>query len=409
MVKLPLHPRLSHMIFEAAHRGCAQHACLLAAALAEASSESSLRFETDARRLLDRLGHADHDGFTYRVKELARRWGYAYPAQDAHRLSEGLLLAWAFPDRLARRRDAAGHYLMRNGRGAILDTADPLAQAEWLVAAELQDDTADAKIRLAAPITREEVEEAFCSEFESRAITSWDKRTEAVQAVNRVCLGAIVIKEGGQAAPDPSDLRTALFEGIRQKGIGQLPWSKSARALQARICFLHKALPESAWPDLGDDELLANLEAWLGPYCDGVTRWSHVQSLDLTNILLNRLDACGGSRRLLDELAPTHLPVPSGSRIQVQYDQDAPYLAVRIQEVFGLTQTPKIAGGRVPVVMHLLSPAQRPVQVTRDLESFWATGYAYVRKDLRGRYPKHYWPEDPREATPTHRVRPPSA
>ncbi len=407
MVKLPLHPRLSHMIFEAARAGCAQHACLLAAALAEASSESSLRFETDARRLLDRLGHADHDGFTYRVKELARRWGHAYPAQDAQRLSEGLLLAWAFPDRIARRRDAAGRYLMRNGRGALLDTSDPLAQAEWLVAAELQDDTTDAKIRLAAPVTREEVEATFSAEFESRALTSWDKRTESVQAVNRVCLGAIVIKEGGQAAPDPADLLAALFEGIRQKGVDQLPWSKSSRALQARICFLHKTLPEASWPDLGDAELLANLEAWLGPYCDGVTRWSHVQALDLTSILLSRLDTCGCPRRLLDELAPTHLPVPSGSRIQVQYDQDAPYMAVRIQEVFGLTRTPAIAGGRVPVVMHLLSPAQRPVQVTRDLESFWATGYAYVRKDLRGRYPKHYWPEDPREATPTHRVRPP--
>jgi ATP-dependent helicase HrpB len=409
MVKLPIHPRLAHMIFEAARAGCAQRACLLAAALVEAASDSSLRFETDARRLLDRLGHADHDGFTYRVRELARRWGHAYPAQDAQRLSEGLLLAWAFPDRVARRRDAAGRYLMRNGRGALLDTSDPLAQSEWLVAAELQDDTTDAKIRLAAPVTREEVEEAFGPEFETRALTSWDRRIDAVQAVNRVCLGAIVIKEGGQATPNPDDLRAALFEGIRQKGIDQLPWSKSARALQARIGFLHRTLPESSWPDLSEAELLANLEAWLGPYCDGVTRWSHVQALDLTSILLSRLDACGCSRRLLDELAPTHLPVPSGSRIQVQYDQDAPYMAVRIQEVFGLTQTPKIAGGRVPVVMHLLSPAQRPVQVTRDLESFWSAGYAYVRKDLRGRYPKHYWPEDPREATPTHRVRPPSS
>ncbi|MEI7899325.1 MAG: ATP-dependent helicase HrpB [bacterium] len=409
MVKLPIHPRLAHMIFEATHAGCAQHACLLAAALAEASSDSSLRNETDVRRLLDRLGHADHDGFTCRVKELARRWGHACPAQDAQRLSEGLLLAWAFPDRVARRRDAAGRYLLRNGRGALLDPSDPLAQAEWLVAAELQDDTADAKIRLAAPITREEVEEAFSAEFESRAVTSWDKRSESVQAVNRVCLGMIVIKEGGQAAPDPADLRTALFDGIRQKGIDQLPWTKSSRALQARIGFLHKTLPESSWPDLSDAALLTNLEDWLGPYCDGVTRWSQVPSLDLTRMLLGRLDACGCSRRLLDELAPTHLTVPSGSHIQVQYNLDAPYLAVRIQEVFGMTQTPRIAGGRVPVVMHLLSPAHRPVQVTCDLGSFWNTGYALVRKDLRGRYPKHYWPENPLEATPTHRVRPPSS
>jgi ATP-dependent helicase HrpB len=406
MVKVPAHPRLAHMIFEAAHAGCAQHACLLAAALTEAAADPTARYETDARRLLDRLEHAARDGFAQRVRELARRWGHAYPAQDRAHLSEGLLLAWAFPDRLGRRRDSAGHYLLRSGRGATLDTSELLAQSEWLVAAELQDDTTDAKIRLAAPLTREEIDDAFGQEYESRSLTSWDKRTESVQAVNRVCLGSIVIKEGGQARPDPADLLAALFEGIRQKGIDQLPWSKSSRALQARICFLHRTLPEQTWPDLSDAELLANLVAWLGPYCDGVTRWPHVQALDLTSILLNRLDTCGGSRRLLDELAPTHLPVPSGSSIQVRYDQDAPYMEVRIQEVFGLTQTPRVAGGRVPVVMHLLSPAQRPVQVTRDLESFWATGYAYVRKDLRGRYPKHYWPEDPREATPTHRVRP---
>ena len=406
MVKLPVHPRLAHMIFEAARSGCAQRACLLAAALAEASSDAAVRSETDARRLLDHLERTDRDGFTHRVTELARRWGQAYPARDQRRLSEGLLLAWAFPDRIARRRDATGRFLMQNGRGAVLDTSDPLAQAEWLVAAELQDDTTDAKIRLAAPITREEVEEAFSSQFESRTLTTWDKRTEAVQAVNRISFGAIVIKEGGQNAPDPAALRAALYEGIRQKGLGQLPWTKSARTLQARVNFLHKALPEQAWPDFSDDTLLSALDLWLGPYCDGVIRWSHVQTLDLTNILLCRLDACGCSRRLLDELAPTHLPVPSGSRIQVRYDQDVPYLEVRIQEVFGLTQTPTLAGGRVPVVMRLLSPAQRPVQVTSDLASFWSSGYAYVRKDLRGRYPKHYWPDDPCQAIATHRVRP---
>jgi len=408
MVKLPVHPRLAHMIFEAATAGCAQRACLLAAALTEAAGDATTRRETDARRLLDRIETAARDGFSQRVLELARRWGHAYPDHDRTRISEGLLLAWAFPDRIARRRDSAGHYLLRNGRGATLDTAELLAQSEWLVAAELQDDTADAKIRLAAPLTREELDDAFGSEYENRAITSWDKRTETVQAVNRICLGSIIIKEGGQATPDSANVRAALFDGIKQKGVDQLPWTKSSRALQARVCFLHRTLCEQSWPDFSDTALLDTLDVWLGPYCDGFMRWPHVQSLDLTTLLLNRLDACGCSRRLLDELAPTHVPVPSGSRIQVQYDQDTPYLAVRIQEVFGLTQTPKIAGGRVPIVMHLLSPAHRPVQVTRDLESFWATGYAFVRKDLRGRYPKHYWPEDPREATPTHRVRPPS-
>ncbi len=406
MAKLPIHPRLAHMVFEAAAAGCAQRACLLAAALTEASSDATTRRETDARRLLDRLGSASRDDFSRRALELARRWGYGYPSPDRAHLSEGLLLAWAFPDRIARRRDTSGLYLLRSGRGATLDTAEPLAREEWLVAAELQDADTDAKIRLAAPLTREELDDAFGPEYESRAIISWDKRSEAVQAVRRICLGAIVIREGGQADPDPASLRAALLEGVRQKGVDQLPWSKSSRALQARVCFLHRTLPEQAWPDLSDGALLADLDVWLGPYCDGVTRWPHVQALDLTAILLSRLDACGCSRRLLDDLAPTHLPVPSGSNIQVRYDQDVPYMEVRIQEVFGLAQTPKVAAGRVPVVMHLLSPAQRPVQVTRDLESFWSTGYAYVRKDLRGRYPKHYWPEDPREATATHRVRP---
>jgi len=406
MAKLPVHPRLAHMILEAAAAGCAQRACLLAAALTEAAADSALRRETDARRLLDRLDDSARDDFSRRVRELARRWGHAYPSDDRARLSEGLLLAWAFPDRIARRRDAAGHFLLRSGRGATLDTAEHLAREEWLVAAELQDADTDAKIRLAAPLTREELDDAFGAEYENRATVSWDKRAESVQAVNRLCLGAIVVREGGQAAPDPEALRAALFDGIRQKGVDQLPWTKSARALQGRVCFLRRALPEQTWPDLSDAALLADLDSWLAPFCDGVTRWAHVQNLDLTSILLSRLDACGCSRRLLDELAPTHLPVPSGSNIQVRYDQDEPYLEVRIQEVFGLAQTPRIAGGRVPVVMHLLSPAQRPVQVTRDLESFWASGYAYVRKDLRGRYPKHYWPEDPREAVATRRVRP---
>ncbi|NLF99216.1 MAG: ATP-dependent helicase HrpB [Lentisphaerae bacterium] len=406
MAALPAHPRLAHMILEAARDGAAQQACLLAAVFTEAATESSVRYETDVRRLLDRVREGGRDGFSYRVHELARRWGRGYPATDTRRLSEGLLLAWAFPDRLARRRDAAGRYLLCNGRGAVIDTADPLARAEWLVAAELLDDTADAKIRLAAPLDEEEVEVAFPDQMERRALTFWDKRSEAVIAVSRLCLGAITVREGGQATPDADNLRTALFDGIRQKGLGQLPWSKSARSLQARVMFLRRTLPEQAWPDLSDDALLADLDLWLGPFCDGVTRWSHVDALDLTAILLRRLEACGCSRRALDTLAPTHLPVPSGSNIQVRYDRDPPYMEVRIQEVFGLTRTPTVAGGRVPVVLHLLSPAQRPVQVTRDLESFWTTGYTLVRKDLRGRYPKHYWPEDPHQAVPTHRVRP---
>ena len=404
MVKLPLHPRLAHMIFEAAEAGCAQHACLLAAALTEASADSSRRYETDARRLLDSL--QNKDGFTQRVRELARRWGRTYPEHDHASCTEGLLLAYAFPDRIGRRRDTAGSYLLRSGRGAVIDTSDALAREEWLVAVDLQDDTTDAKIRLAAPLTREELDEHFGLEYESKALLSWDKRTESVQAINRICFGAISIRDGGQSKPDPQAVREALYDGIRQKGIDQLPWSSASRALQARVTFLRRTLPDQGWPDFSNDALMADLESWLGSACDGVTRWTHVQNLRLTDILLSRLDSCTCSRRLLDELAPTHIQVPSGSTIPIRYDADEPHVDVRIQEVFGMMRTPKIASGRIPIVMHLLSPAQRPVQVTKDLESFWSTGYALVRKDLRGRYPKHYWPENPLEAIATRRVRP---
>jgi ATP-dependent helicase HrpB len=404
MAKLPIHPRLAHMVFEAAALGCAQRACLLAAALTEAATDSTMRYETDARRLLD--GLHGHDGFGQRVRELARRWGRSYPDPDATSCSEGLLLAWAFPDRIARRRDASGAFVLRSGRGAIIPTDDPLAREEWLVAAELQDADTDAKIRLAAPLTREELDDHFSGEYAAQTDTFWDKRTEAVIATHRLCLGAITLREGGQAKPDPAALLSALFEGIRQKGIAQLPWTPSAQALRNRIGFLRRALPGQPWPDLSDDALLATLPDWLGPHCHGLTRWAHVQGLRLTDILLGLLDAPGIPRRLLDDLAPTHVQVPSGSNVQIRYDADEPHVDVRIQEVFGMTQTPKVAGGRVPVVMHLLSPAQRPVQVTKDLASFWATGYALVRKDLRGRYPKHYWPDDPLTAIPTRRARP---
>ncbi|MCL1921419.1 MAG: ATP-dependent helicase HrpB [Kiritimatiellaeota bacterium] len=402
MAQLPIHPRLAHMVFEAAAIGCAQRACLLAAALTEASSDSTKRYETDARKLLD--GLAARDGFSQRVRELARRWGRAYPADDSRPCPEGLMLAWAFPDRIARRRDASGAFLLRSGRGAIIDTADPLAREEWLVAAELQDGDTDAKIRLAAPLDRDDLDAHFSGEYETRTQTYWDKRTEAVVAVNRLCLGAITLREGGQAKPDPAAVRDALLDGIRQKGIAQLPWTPAAQALRDRVNFLRRTLGEP-WPDLTDDALLATLPDWLGPHCDGLTRWAHVENLRLTDILLGLLDALNLPRRRLDELAPTHVQVPSGSNIQIRYGDAEPHADVRIQEVFGMTRTPKVAGGRVPIVMHLLSPAHRPVQVTKDLESFWATGYALVRKDLRGRYPKHYWPDDPHTATPTRRTK----
>jgi ATP-dependent helicase HrpB len=417
MVTLPVHPRLAHMVLLAEEHGGARRACLLAAAITERAGETTLRNETDARRLLDRLGGdggapsdlsdrfdlSDSAAWSARVHRLSTQWARAFPP-DRAALDTGRLLAWAFPDRMARRRDAAGRYLLANGCGATLETSDGLATTEWLVAAELQDGGPDARIRLAAPVAREDIEEDFAALIRREDEIVWDRRAEAVSAVRRLKLGALVLHEGSLADPDADAVRHALFVGICQKGIAQLPWTPAARNLQARILFLRRVCGESDWPDVSDTALAGRLEEWLGPFVGGIARWEQLRRVDLAAALLALL---GARRRELDTLAPTHLAVPSGSHVPVQYDQgDAPVLAVRVQEVFGLADSPRVAGGRVPVCMHLLSPAQRPVQVTSDLRSFWQNGYPLIRKELRGRYPRHPWPEDPWTAVPTNRVKP---
>jgi ATP-dependent helicase HrpB len=413
LVQIPVHPRLAQMIEMASGSGPAslRRACELAAAVTESPSIPGARRETDLRRILDWLRRRPDDPAARPVFQLAENWGRSFrcAGSGASALSEGALLAWAFPDRVAKRRNAeSGTYLMRCGNGAVLAPDDPLIREEWLVAAELQDGSADAKIRLAVPVSLSEIEGQFAGEVTSETVTEWDARTESVRAMRRRKLGALTLSEGNERSPDPELVRKTLMDAVRRKGVSALPWSKSALALQARVNFLHRLSPDppSGWPDFSGDALAATLSEWFEPFCANVSRWSQVQELDLTQMLLTRLDLLHCSRSRLDALAPTHVAVPSGSNIQIHYETGEPYLSVRIQEVFGLMHTPRVADGRVPVVMHLLSPAQRPVQVTSDLESFWATGYALVRKDLRGRYPKHYWPEDPSQATPTRRVRP---
>ncbi len=419
MAEVPVHPRLSHMILLAAEHGCAQRACLLAAALTEAASEPLLRHETDIRRLLDRLETGetaateptppDAPGpqeWVHRVHRLAAQWSRRYTRPDRARLDDGRLLAWAFPDRIARRREADGRYLLVNGCGATLETSAALARTEWLVAAELQDDGPDARIRLAASLDPADLETDHAARFETHERVVWDRQTEAVVACARVSLGAIVVRETALVRPAPLALRQALCEGIRAKGLANLGWSPAARNLQGRVLFLRRERPDDDWPDVSDRALAEQLEAWLGPALDGLTRWLHVRRVDLQAPLQAWL---GGRRQALETLAPTHLPVPSGSRIAVHYDRGPdPVLAVRLQEVFGLAETPRIAGGRVPVVLELLSPAMRPLQTTKDLASFWKTSYFYVRKEMRGRYPKHDWPEHPADARASRSVRKPT-
>ncbi|MEO5374742.1 MAG: ATP-dependent helicase HrpB, partial [Alphaproteobacteria bacterium] len=317
----------------------------------------------------------------------------------------GLLVALAYPDRIAQRRPGGeGQFRLAGGGGAVLHPTEPLAAADWLAVADLDGARRDARIHLAAPLTVADLEEGFADRFVSEAFVRWEPREEAVLARRRLRLDELVLRDEPLRDPDPALLTAAMVEGVRTLGLAALPWSPEAQSLRARIAFLRVAEGEADWPDLSDAALLAGLDAWLAPHLAGLTRRAHLKGLDLAAILRDALP--WPKRQALDALAPTHVTVPSGSRIPIDYaDPTAPVLAVRLQEMFGATDTPRLAGGRVALTLHLLSPAGRPMQVTRDLASFWAGAYREVRADLRGRYPKHHWPDDPLTAEPTNRTR----
>lgn len=420
MAELALHPRLAHMVLRGAELGLGALACDLAALLSERDilraesgvAEADLRLRLEAIRRADDgrrsfgVGQVVDRGAVQRVRAEARHWRerLGLPPRGDDIESAGLLLAFAYPDRIARRRPgAAGRYLLRNGRGAAFTEPQALAQEPWLVAAELDDQGRESRIFLAAPLEMEELERSFGEQIEEEAVIAWDREAQAVRARRRERLGALVLEDAPLPDPDPEAVAAALLEGVSREGLGLLPWSKAARQLQQRLIFLHRLDP--GWPDAADEALAASLGAWLGPHVYGVKSRSELERLELAAILEGLLPR--ERRRLLDEYAPTHLVVPSGSRVPIDYgDPAAPVLAVRLQEMFGLHETPRIARGAVPLTLHLLSPAHRPVQVTQDLASFWRSTYFEVKKDLKGRYPKHYWPDDPLEAVATRRTRP---
>jgi ATP-dependent helicase HrpB len=319
----------------------------------------------------------------------------------------GLLLAFAYPDRIGRAREGGGgRYLLTGGRGAVFAEAAALARSEFIVVAALDAGEREARIQLAATLDRNLLERHFAGAVVVTESVSWDPREEIVAARRVRRLGALVLEDEPLRRVDPEATCAAMLEGIRRLGLGCLPWTKGLEQWRSRIALVREHDPRGreTWPDLSDDALLASLETWLAPWLDGITRRDQLARLDLAGALHGRLD--WPSQRRLEEFAPTHIEVPSGSRIPVDYSSDGPRLAVRLQEVFGLASSPCLVDGRVPVTMELLSPARRPVQVTRDLASFWARGYHEVKKELKGRYPKHYWPDDPREAIATRRVRP---
>lgn len=327
----------------------------------------------------------------------------------------GLLLAFAYPDRIGRRRPGAdgARYTLANGRGAHFADSQNLGKQEYIVAVDLDDRERDARILLAAPLSREEIEEHFSDRLERTNSVEWNSREQAVLARRVVRLDAITIEEKPlQDVPAEAAL-AAMLQGVRELGIEALPWSRDARDLQARMEFVRQlnqrapssvdpesrdvaapvdsAATQGSWPAVSDAALANSFDVWLAPWLDGITRRDHLARLSLTDILRSLLP--WEKQRQLHELAPTHLTVPSGSNIRIDYlDESAPAVSVRLQDVFGLDSSPKLGGGRVPITFKLLSPARRPVQVTRDLATFWRGSYADVRKDMRGRYPKHYWP-----------------
>jgi ATP-dependent helicase HrpB len=415
MVELGAAPRLAHMLVRAREAGprSIATACALVALLEERDilrgngsappADVTLRLDAIGRDVdsMQLAGATLDRGAASRVRESAREWERRVAVARGSRtgdedLDAGLLLALAYPDRVARRRDAPGRFLLRNGRGATLSADDPLAHAEWIVAAAIDDAGRDGRVTLAAPLDISELIARAPEQVTTSDEIIWSDELRGVVARRRTMLGALVLREAAHTNPDPERVGIALRTGIGRIGIDALPWGDAA-AVRARLAFLNHHDP--SWPDMSAAALAERLDEWLGPELAGVRNFDQLAAIDMKSALLRMLD--WEQRRALDQLAPERIDVPSGSRVSVDYsDPAAPVVAVRLQEVFGMTATPAILGGRVPVTMHLLSPARRPVQVTRDLASFWANGYFDVRKDLRGRYPKHHWPDNPLEAEP---------
>ena len=426
MAALGLHPRLSHMVLRGRELGNARLACEMAAILSERDplrAPPGFR-DPDLSRRVDVLrgrppppGMEVDSGAVRRiervVQQVERQLGRlqrpqvdASPAVDQAR-AIGLLLAFAYPDRIGRTRGAGdGRYVLSGGRGAMLAEAAALGRSEFIVVAALDAGEREARIQLASDLDAVLLERHFAGAIEVTESVAWDTRQELVAARRVRRLGALVLADEPLRRIDPGASLAAMLQGIRSLGIGCLPWTKSLTQWRARVALVREHDPRGrdGWPDVSDPALLDSLESWLAPWLDGITRRDQLPKLDLTGALHGLLD--WNAQRRLDELAPTHLLVPSGSRIAVDYDSGLPRLSVRLQEVFGLLDSPRIVAGTVPVTMELLSPARRPVQVTGDLASFWSRGYHEVRKELKGRYPKHYWPDDPHEATATRRVRP---
>jgi len=401
---LALPPRLARMIVDSHRLGSGDDAAAIAAILTERglggdSADLDTRLEQFRRDRSQRASSA---------KDLAKRWasqasGFAPAPEEPAALSTGAMLALAFPDRVAKNR-GSGSFVLANGRGAMLDQTSSLARSPYIAVAELTGTAARGRILLAAPITQEEIEARFEAQIESADEVTFDKAAMALRARRRKRLHAITLSEALLPVTPTAETARILADGLLGIGLDRLPWSKALTQWRGRVMFLRAAEGEP-WPDLSDTALAATSDDWLVPALFDKTSLKEFSAGDLSDALMARLP--WDLRARLDREAPTHFEAPTGTMLPIDYQaEQGPTIAVRLQELFGLTTHPSVARGAVPLVLELLSPAQRPVQVTRDLPGFWRGSYAAVRSDLRGRYPRHPWPEDPASAPPTRRVKP---
>ncbi len=413
---LPVHPRLAHMVMKGVDLGLGSEACDLAAMLEERDLlHGRPDTDVDLASRWQALRQGRGDGVRVRILAEARRLRSlsGVGGERGSPESLGVLLAMAYPERVARRRgDDAGHYQMAGGTGAVLPEWSALARERFLAVGEVDGVGTDVRIFLAAPLSEEEIRKTFADRLEVVEEVRWSSVDEAVVARRQTRLGALPLDErpvssASDAAGDAGEaVRAAMIEGIRQLGLESLPWEKESLSLRARSNWLlSSGLAGVGWPDLSDRRLQETLDEWLAPFLNGITRRIQLARLDMLSVIRSRFS----HRQLLDldRLAPAFLTVPTGSRIRLSYDTGKPVLAVRLQEMFGQVETP-LAGG-IPVLIHLLSPAGRPLAITQDLQTFWRNAYPEVRKEMRGRYPKHPWPEDPLHAIPTRRTSKPGA
>ena len=400
LAKLPLHPRLGHMIALAAAEGTAMDAALLGVLVGEPglggkSTDLSARFETirrdTSRRAID-------------ARALAARWAKAAGGAGAVTGADlGRHLARAWPDRVAQ-QTAPGRFRLANGRQARLDETDSLAREKFLVVTEMTGAAASATIRAACPVARETVEELFASHIQIATDLAFDPAARAVRARRQRRLGALRLEDGPAAIDDPEAAAPLLAAGIADLGIGKLPWTRDQRTLRDRAGFLHRTLGED-WPDLSDAALARDDAAWLVPHIPGLSRLDQITADHLSAALFDLLP--WARRAEMETLLPSHFAAPSGSRVPIDYTaENGPVLAIRVQELFGLDTHPAIANGKIPLLLSLLSPAHRPIQTTRDLPGFWRGSWRDVARDLKGRYPRHPWPDDPLSAPATNRAKP---